>query len=197
MRMFWRVATVLVASALAALAAGTGPRSVAASSACGVEFWSLKTLSDPQRNLVKLRPRRTTIALIDARPMPHPTPTTRATGYQRRVWRVVAQIIEFKLEDDSDIHLVLFDEGHYMIAEMPFAACLPTATRDRKAIIRARATFIKQCGPATSDWQTLGAIAYISEVGFWDFPHRQSGHASNYAELHPVTAIKIVSGCHG
>src|SRR5438552_14305806 len=119
--MFWRVATVIAASALVAAAAGAGPRPVAASpaSACGVELWSLKTLSDPQRKLVKLRPRNTTIALIDARPMPHPAPTTRSTGYQRRVWQVVAQIVQFKGEDDSDIHLVLFDKGNYLIAEMP------------------------------------------------------------------------------
>jgi len=57
-------------------------------------------------------PRPTTIALIDARPMPHPAPTTRSTGYQRRVWQVVAQIVQFKGEDDSDIHLILFDTGH-------------------------------------------------------------------------------------
>jgi hypothetical protein len=32
-----------------------------------------------------------------------------------------------------------------------------------------------------------GAVAVISGVGFWDFPHGQHGHARNYAELHPVT----------
>jgi hypothetical protein len=144
-------------------------------------WWPLKTLSDPQRKLVNLRPRNTTIAAIDARPMPHPAPKTRSTGYERRVWRVEAQIVQFKSEEDSDIHLILFDKGHYMIAEMPLASCLPKTTRDRKAIIRARATFISKCGQPTSDWQSLGAVAYISGVGFWDFPHGQSGHAPNYA----------------
>jgi hypothetical protein len=182
-----------------AAAAGTEPSSVAASptSACGVELWPLKTLSDPQRKLVKLRPRNTTIAAIDALPMPPSAPTTRSTGFQRRVWRVVAQIVQFKLEEDSDIHLILFEKGHYLIAEMPLGSCLPKKTRDRKAIIRARATFTSKCGQPTSAWQSLGAVAYISGVGFWDFPHGQSGHAANYAELHPVTAIRIVSGCHG
>ena len=78
---------------------------------------------------------------------------------------------------------------------MPSAGSLPKTMRDRKAIIRARATFISKCGPATSDWQPLGATAYISGVGFWDFPHGQRGHARNYAELHPVTAIRLISGC--
>jgi hypothetical protein len=195
--MLWRVAAVIAVAALGAAAAGAGPSPVAAASACGVELWSLKTLSDPQRKLVKLRPRNTTIAAIDALPMPSSAPTTRSTGYERRVWRVRAQIVQFKLEEDSDIHLILFDRGHYLIAEMPLGSCLPKTTRDRKAIIRARATFIGNCGEPTSAWQTLGAVAYISGVGFWDFPHGQSGHAPNYAELHPVTAFRIVSGCHG
>lgn len=196
--MLWRVAAV-IATVLAAAVAGTEPSSVAASptSACGVELWPLKTLSDPQRKLVKLRPRNTTIAAIDRLPMPSSAPTTRSNGYERRVWRVTAQIVQFKLEEDSDIHLILFDRAHYLIAEMPLGSCLPRATRDRKAIIRARATFINRCGQPTSGWQSLGAVAYISGVGFWDFPHGQSGHAPNYAELHPVTALRIVSGCHG
>jgi hypothetical protein len=88
-------------------------------------LWSLKTLSDPQRNLVNLHPRNTTVAAINALPSPYPTPRTRNTVYERRAWRVKAQIVQFKLEEDSDIHLILFWAGRYMIAEMPFAGCLP------------------------------------------------------------------------
>jgi hypothetical protein len=43
--------------------------------------------------------------------MPQPTPSTRSTAYERRVWRVKAQIVQFKLEDDSDIRLILFDRA--------------------------------------------------------------------------------------
>jgi hypothetical protein len=127
--------------------------------------------------------------------MPSPIPTTRNTLYERRVWRVRAQIVEFKLEADDDIHLALFDTGRYMIAEIPQAACLPSATRDRRAIVAVRNLFTRRCGMATGSWQQLGAVARISGVGFWDFPHGQSGAARNYAELHPVTAIQIISGC--
>jgi hypothetical protein len=80
-------------------------------SECGSELWSLKTLSDPQRFSVRLRPTSTTVAAINARPMPSPTPTTRSTPYERRVWQVRAQLVEFKLEADGDIHLALFDKG--------------------------------------------------------------------------------------
>ena len=78
---------------------------------------------------------------------------------------------------------------------MPAAACLPRETRDRRGIINARRVFVRRCGAATDTWRQLGAVAWISGVGFWDFPHGQSGHARNYAELHPVTAIRLISGC--
>jgi hypothetical protein len=43
--------------------------------------------------------------------------------------------------------------------------------------------------------RALGAVAYISGVGFWDFAHGQHGHASNYAELHPVTGLGLIADC--
>jgi hypothetical protein len=137
----------------------------------------------------------TTVAAINRLPRPYPTPRTRNTVYERRAWRVKAQIVQFKLEDDSDIHLVLYWVGRYMIAEMPFAGCLPQTTRDRRAIVAARAGFVRRCGFPTSSWQSLGAVAFISGVGFWDIAHGQTGAARNYAELHPVTALRIAAGC--
>jgi hypothetical protein len=62
-------------------------------------------------------------------------------------------------------------------------------------MIRVRRFFETRCGAATSSWRDLGAVAYISGVGFWDFAHGQRGHARNYAELHPVTGIRIIAGC--
>ena len=92
-------------------------------------------------------------------------------------------------------HLILFDGGIYGIAEMPAAACVPKKARARKAIVKARKRFEAACGKATSSWKQLGAVATISGVGFWDKPHTQNPHAPNFAELHPVTAIKFIAGC--
>jgi hypothetical protein len=78
---------------------------------------------------------------------------------------------------------------------MPAAAFLAAGTRDRRAIVRARRVFESRCGAATDSWKPLGAVAVINGLGFWDFAHGQSGHARNYAELHPVTGVRIVSGC--
>ncbi len=48
---------------------------------------------------------------------------------------------------------------------------------------------------AGNRWKQLGAVVTISGVGFWDKPHTQNPHAPNFAELHPVTAIKFIAGC--
>jgi hypothetical protein len=42
---------------------------------------------------------------------------------------------------------------------------------------------------------TRGRRDHQPGVGFFDIPHTQKPHAVNFAELHPVTAIKFVSGC--
>jgi hypothetical protein len=164
---------------------------------CGSEFVKLKTLRDAQRDLVILHPKTTTVAAINRLPMPHPTPKRRNTEFARRVWRVTAQVVRFRLEDnDNDIHAVLFSDGAYMIAELPKPECLPKkATRDRKALVAARLKFEKQCGKPTLAPKPLGAVARISGVGFWDFPHGQDGHADNYAEFHPVTGVTFIAGC--
>jgi hypothetical protein len=186
-------ATLLLA-VLGLVAAGASARSQESDKGCNVRLKGLKTLSDPQRKLVNLHPKNTTAAAINALPQSHPTPKTRASEFSRRVWRVTAQITEFKIEGDSDIHLVLFDAGAYLIAEMPAAQCLPKRTRDRKAIVAARKKFEASCGKPNK-WKQLGAVAIISGVGFFDIPHTQKPHAGNFAELHPVTGIKFVSGC--
>jgi hypothetical protein len=108
---------------------------------------------------------------------------------------VRAQIVAYKLEEDQDIHLVLFDRGAYLIAEMPAAPCLTRKTRDRRAIIQARRLFETRCGAATDSGRQLGAVAHMSGVGFWDFPQGQHGHARNYAELHPVTGLRVTADC--
>jgi hypothetical protein len=48
---------------------------------------------------------------------------------------------------------------------------------------------------ADQQLEATRAVAIINGVGFFDIPHTQKPDAVNFAELHPVTAIKFVSGC--
>jgi hypothetical protein len=174
-------AIALTGAALALTAStAAAPRTVAA---CG----GLQTLSDPERHVVRLRPNVTTIAAIDRLVRPRPTPTTRATGFQRRVWRVRGQIVEYRLGAHGDVDLVLYDGRHsYMTAAMPHPRCLSTRTRAREAIVRARALLEGLCGPARPAWRELGAVAVVDGVGYW---------GARNAELRPVTGVRLVAGC--
>jgi hypothetical protein len=190
------LSAVVLLGALGAIAVtNVSARPLESETGCNVRLKGLKTLSDPQRKLVNLHPKNTTVTAINALAQPHPTPKTRSTDFTRRLWRVLAQITEFKLEGDSDIHLILFGDGAYLIAEMPAGQCLPKSTRDRKAIVAARKKFETNCGKPTKKWQKLGAVVTISGVGFFDIPHTQNPHAGNFAELYAVTGLKVVSGC--
>ena len=162
---------------------------------CGHELWPLKTLSDPQRRLVDLHPRATTVKAIGDRVPPRLTPSTRTTAFERHTWRVRAQIIAFRIQPDSDIHLVLVSHGAPLIAEMTRADCVLHRTRDRKAITKARTDLVLKCRRPLFTWTRIRVVASLSGVGFWDYRRGQRGHAPNYAELHPVTAFRAISGC--
>jgi hypothetical protein len=191
-------AAALAAATTAGLSVSAADRATAqqASPSCGSGARALQTLSDVQRDVVRLRPTATAVTAINALPRPRTTPTTRTTNFQRRVWRVRAQIVEYKLEPDAAVHLVLYDgKRSYMTAAMPAARCLPAEARARGAIEGARAFLEGLCGPARPSWRPLGAVVLIDGVGFWASPHGQHGHARNYAELRPVTRVRLVAGC--
>jgi hypothetical protein len=189
------VITALLLSSLTAVAATAESRTAASPSAarCGGSLWRMKTLSDPQRTLVRLTPAATTIGGIEKRPFPNPTPAGRRTQFQRQVWNVVSQITQYRLEQGG-LRLVLFDAGSYLNAVIPNPSCLSAKTRARGQISQAWQQFAA-CAHATADWQSLGAVAYVGGVGFWAPRDRGRGQAPNGAELHPVTNIRIVAGC--
>jgi hypothetical protein len=155
----------------------------------------LKTLSDRDRKLVRLQPRQTTIAALGDDPAPHPTPLRRRTQFQRQAWEVIGQIVKFRLTADGSIELVLFDSRSYIRVGMPPPKCLSRGSRARRAVLATRAQFVSTCGKPRTDWQSLGAVGYVSGVGFWNGHSAQSEAAANGAELQPVTGLSLIVGC--
>jgi hypothetical protein len=155
----------------------------------------LKTLSDPERKLVRLHPRQTTIAAIGAPAAPHPTPLRRRTGFQRQAWQVVAQIVQFRLLPDGSIELVLYDDNAYVRAGLPAPKCLSSSSRARRAILATRAQFAARCGDPKPGWQDLGAVVNVAGVGFWSGRRLTSQAAPNGAELQPLTNLRLIAGC--
>ena len=114
-------------------------------------------------------------------------------GVERTTFRVRAKLVEMKLEDDSDIHLVIADPtrtGATMIAEFPSPSCDPGATTKARTKMRqARNALIAACGSPSRSFQRLDGTATIAGVGFFDQIHSQTGVAPNGIELHPVVSF--------
>jgi hypothetical protein len=155
----------------------------------------LKTLSDPDRELVRLHPQQTTIGALNKPAAPHPTPLRRRTSYQRQAWKVVAQITQFRLLPDGSIEFALYDDNAYVRAGLPSPKCLSSSSRARRAVLATRARFVAKCGDPKPTWQNLGAVGYVSGVGFWSGRRLTSQAAPNGAELQPVTGVDLIVGC--
>jgi hypothetical protein len=192
------LAVLLLGSAVIPFAwAGIAPAKTTAQQSkqagCGVERWSVKTLADPAGRRLELNPKATTIRALRAKQAPAYSSLRRLRGVERTTFRVQAALVEMKLEDDSDIHLVIADprdSGETLIAEFPSASCTGGATRKaRTKMRRARSALVAACGSPSRSFTKLHGTATISGVGFFDQIHGQTGVAPNGIELHPVVSF--------
>jgi hypothetical protein len=194
-----RLRTSLAASLLAVTLLPASPTSALARVPCGVDRWDVKTLSDPAAHQVDFTPvdRSVTVLRHLNGPVVHED-SPRLGGIERQVIRVRAQVVMAKVEDDSDIHLVIAsrtNRSQTMIVEFPHPKCVASAFKLAQ-MRSARRSLISGC-PAigSSDFTTLHGNVVIRGVGFWDILHGQTGVAPNGIELHPV--IWITGTCWG
>ncbi len=160
---------------------------------CGVERWSVKTGTDADASKITLQSTTsTTIAALGALAAPASLPSNnRVAPTEDTVFQVQATLNQYKLEADSDYHLVLKDtSGHTMIAEIPDPACVGAGSVLASGISRARGEFDAKY-TATGSFQTANVAVTVTGVGFFDFMHGQTGVAPNGIELHAVTDIKF------
>src|SRR5215472_19098267 len=158
---------------------------------CGVERWSVKTGTDPDAGLVNLNSStNTTIASMRGLTAPSPIPANnRVSPPETTVWVINATLTQFKLENDSDYHLVISDaSGNTMITEIPSPTCVGAGSPFFSAIQNSRSKFDAQF-TATTSFQTANIPVQIVGVGMFDFLHGQTGVAPNGIELHPVLDI--------
>jgi hypothetical protein len=161
------------------------------SGSCGRERWAVKTGTDYDAGRVKLTDTNaTTISYLTSRPYPGSLPSDgRVAPVETTVWQVDATLVEYKLEHDSDYHVVISNNsGLTMITEIPDPGCVGSSSPFRAAIAHARAQFDARYNP-TDSFQRAGIPMRITGVGFFDFAHFQTGAAPNQVELHPVLDI--------
>ncbi|SEP53889.1 Ig domain-containing protein [Amycolatopsis saalfeldensis] len=165
----------------------------ATAGSCGVERWAVKTGTDSDASKIALQSTTdTTIAALDALPKPGSLPAdTRIQPTETTVFRLKATLTQYKLESDSDYHLVMSDgAGHTMITEIPDPACVGSASPLTSSIQKSRAEFNAKYTP-TGSFQTANVPVTVTGVGFFDFLHGQTGVAPNGIELHAVLDIQF------
>ena len=109
-------------------------------------------------------------------------------------WVINATLTLYKLESDSDYHLVLQDAGGLtMIVEIPSPTCVGAGSPFFAGIQNARTEFNARF-TATTSFQTANIPVQIKGVGMFDFLHGQTGVAPNGIELHPVLDIVFNPG---
>jgi hypothetical protein len=179
---------------------GGGEQKPSSGLRCGVERWSVKTLSDRAASRVDFDPKETTVAALRRKRSPGVGRSdSRIRGVETNTYRVKAQLVEAKREDDSDIHLVIAsptDRSKTMIVEFPDVRCKGAKqSKKRETMKKARAAFERACGvPPSSSFRRLSGTATVTGVGFFDVKHGQRGIAPNGIELHPVLRFRS-GGC--
>src|SRR5882724_7056737 len=158
---------------------------------CGVERWSVKTGTDADKGLVNVgSSTSTTIATMRGWPTPSPIPANnRVIPYETTQWVLNATLTQYKLESDSDYHLVLQDgSGNTLIAEIPAPNCVGSGSIFASGITNARNEFDAQY-TATTSFKTANVPVQVKGVGMFDFLHGQTGVAPNGIEIHAVLDI--------
>jgi hypothetical protein len=163
---------------------------------CGVERWSVKTGTDADVGLVHLTSSsNTTIAAMRTPAAPSPIPANnRVAPLETTQWIINATLTLYKLESDSDYHLVLQDaNGLTMIGEIPSPTCVGSGSPFLSGITNARNEFNARF-TATTSFQTANIPVKVTGVGMFDFLHGQTGVAPNGIELHPILDIVFNPG---
>ncbi len=174
------------------------PPGIACGTSCGVERWSVKTLSDPGAGEVDFTPHLTTVGWLVSQEAPPSLPgNARIAPIETETFVVRARLVEFKEENDRDFHLILADLNDpalTMIVEIPSSACSGACASPQAAEFEAaRAAFVAREGTPAPRFERVpgNQIVVVTGVGFFDFLHGQTGAAANGIELHPVLSIRF------
>src|SRR5438128_2830717 len=166
------------------------PSSLLVGIACGEERWPVKTLSDQDAAQVNFTPVQSSVAELRSLVPPAPLPqSSRLAPTELTVFTVTVQVVEMKLEEDRDIHLVIAepsDPSATMISEFPDAdQCTGAVASSHAQEMRtARGLLVAAFGqPSSSQFTNLTGTATLTGVGFFDFLHGQTGVAPNGIEL--------------
>jgi len=188
---------------------------------CGTERWNIKTLTDPDalqeqstlpQNLAALITKSPTTNVDSLTSLPMPTtwsPDLPRQKEEQKMERLEADITGYKLEADSDYHIVIIDPKDpakkTMIIESPDPKCLggnpsspeviPAEYKKMFGDVRKQFDGLIQHHGGKTPTPTFYKInppihVFVTGFVFFDKIHGQTGVASNGIELHPIIDIE-------
>ena len=158
---------------------------------CGVERWSIKTGTDSGAPAINLSTYiSSTIYNFYQSTRPGTIPSnSRVAPRETNQYRLSGTLTKYKLETDSDYHLVIVDSaGRTMVIEIPSPNCVGGGSPFGPGISNARRQFDSRF-TATTSFKTTSTPVTVTGIGFWDFLHGQTGMDPNGLEMHPVLNI--------
>jgi hypothetical protein len=192
-------AAAFVFAGLASPHAGRHRVAAAPAFKCGVERWPVKTLADPDAPHISKRAVSRTVDSLARLDVVIGIGGARGVGVELKRVKVKAKLVGIKTEPDGDFHLVIKDPetGMKMIVEFPNSGCTHGAPAAlRKKMQAARVAVVDACGfTPNSGYHHVNGDVTVTGVPFFDFIHRQTGHAPNGIELHPV--LRFTGHCTG
>ena len=166
---------------------------------CGKERWGAKTLSDATASSINMTPQAMSVSQLVNETAPAGS-ETRVPPLETQAVTVHADLLGFKIEGDSDLHIVIQDHAtkETMIVEIPDPRCSGVCSSiARDQIVQARTTFETAFAgsPPGPDFRALTTPVPIDVTGIplFDFTHPtpQTGLAKNCIEVHPVLSITL------
>jgi len=153
--------------------------------------WPVKVARDPDAELINTALLPTSIAALRAFPTSRPLPQDRRLKpVETTTYALTATLVEYRLDEDGNHHLVLSDEtGRTVIARIPAPACV-NGSRFAAEIAGARQVFEARFHADAVLRQTATAVE-IRGIGFFEYFGDQRGMAPNAIELHPVTFLSF------
>lgn len=164
---------------------------------CGIERWSVKTLSDKDATSVDVSSVvSTTIkALNDVAPRCSSLPSIRTYPEEFKTFEVTGKILVVRSEDDRDYHIALqdlSDPSVTIVTEIADPSCEGSVTSPfRQLLGQARNAFNAIIG-GRSFSAMVGETLKVRGVGFYDFNHGQTGRSLSCIEIHPVISVERI-----
>jgi hypothetical protein len=163
---------------------------------CGVDRWSIKTLSDIDTLKIDFN-HIVSSTVHEQVSLLAPKIKKGRLESETKVYSIDCNLIGFKRESgDKDIHVIVEDinTDETMVIEIPSHQCFEIQKTSRYKLFKdLQGWFYSNIGSPKSKFFYLKKHipVTVTGVGFFDFNHGQIGMADNGREIHPVLSIKL------